>query len=718
MTYLKRVFTVYLILTMSLLLNLYGISKAEEDSQAVKKWNELNDKTVQAYKQGDYKSDIKFTQKAYQYAQEAFGEKHPSTLLSMNNLAALYDSQGRYGEAEPLYQKALQLTQEVLGKEHPRTLTTNLNYAVCLVNLKKDDLAIGELKKLEKQFLLRADLMLYTSQQEKLRRQFLFTSSDFQDAIFTMAKDRKTNRASQELAADVVIHWKQMQGEEDAFIAHIGQINQDPKVKALVKEINDLRSQLTQSIHCQPPECTPSQGENQSNRSEALLENLEKKELDLANIAKNYKEYKNRLKSAAARADDVKSSLSPSGALIEFKVYRLVDFKRGKLGEFRLVAILFLPDQTLVEDVGSVEEIVKIANAMQSAKDLQSANDQAKQLYQRLLGKFDESIKDLKTVYIGPDGFLHLLSFDRLVLPDNRYLIARQEVRRVLTGRDLLYKDRASAPDSILAFGGIDFNRYPPQDSPSPGAETPTLVQKPATMQLALLKADEIKGKGFDDLPSSKIEAETIVGLYKDARHAPGESKTGAEASETALKALTKAPRTLHLSTHGFYRDNEALKNWTGDKALALSALALAGANLGLKGKTSQSGEDGILYGLEIAGLNLAGTELVTLSACETGVGAIDYSDGIYAASRAFKVAGAKSILMTIRTVGDKESRKFLEAFYEKWLSKKEGENDPVKALGETKLDYIEGKGRYKDDKEKEQCKDPAFWSPYVMVSD
>nr|VFJ70403.1 MAG: CHAT domain-containing protein [Candidatus Kentron sp. FW] len=81
---------------------------------------------------------------------------------------------------------------------------------------------------------------------------------------------------------------------------------------------------------------------------------------------------------------------------------------------------------------------------------------------------------------------------------------------------------------------------------------------------------------------------------------------------------------------------------------MALGGLALAGANRGMGGEISPDGEDGVLYALEVQSLNLQGTELVVLSACDTGRGEIDYSDGIYGLTRAFRIAGAKNILMTL----------------------------------------------------------------------
>ncbi len=106
-------------------------------------------------------------------------------------------------------------------------------------------------------------------------------------------------------------------------------------------------------------------------------------------------------------------------------------------------------------------------------------------------------------------------------------------------------------------------------------------------------------------------------------------------------------------------------------------------------------------------GLNLQGTELVSLSACDTGKGVVDYSEGVYGLVRALRIAGAQSVLMTLRPVGDRSSRDFMEKFYETWLGAQDSPA-PSEALHRTRLFFI--------NHEKEEYRDPAVWSSYVMV--
>ena len=134
-----------------------------------------------------------------------------------------------------------------------------------------------------------------------------------------------------------------------------------------------------------------------------------------------------------------------------------------------------------------------------------------------------------------------------------------------------------------------------------------------------------------------------------------------AEAGEARLAGHVPPPRVLHLATHGFYR---AAAN-AAARPMLLAGVALAGANRAL----TTPGEDGILYALEAQDLNLEGTELVVLSACETAQGVVGHGEGVYGLVRALRTAGAQNVLVTLRPIGDKATVEFMRIFYSRWLS-------------------------------------------------
>jgi len=170
------------------------------------------------------------------------------------------------------------------------------------------------------------------------------------------------------------------------------------------------------------------------------------------------------------------------------------------------------------------------------------------------------------------------------------------------------------------------------------------------------------------------------------------------------LKTLATPPRVLHLATHGFYLSE---KSGIVDRPMVLSGLALAGANQGLKGQAGPDGEDGILYALEVQDLNLEDTELVALSACDTGKGTLDYSEGVYGLTRAFRTAGARNVLMSLWPLGDQSAREFMARFYRTWLNGPKPKDLAV-ALRETQLSFIQD--------ENESLRDPRIWAPFVLI--
>jgi CHAT domain-containing protein len=129
---------------------------------------------------------------------------------------------------------------------------------------------------------------------------------------------------------------------------------------------------------------------------------------------------------------------------------------------------------------------------------------------------------------------------------------------------------------------------------------------------------------------------------------------------------------------------------------MLLSGIALAGAN--------RKPADGILFALEAQGLNLDGTELVVLSACDTAQGSLDYSEGVFGLARALRTAGARNVLVTLWKLNDGEARDFMVEFYKTWLA--QVRSDPAKALRDTQLSWLTQDTR----------RDPRVWAPYILI--
>jgi CHAT domain-containing protein len=314
-------------------------------------------------------------------------------------------------------------------------------------------------------------------------------------------------------------------------------------------------------------------------------------------------------------------------------------------------------------------------------------------------------------VFISADGLLNLLPFAAFVDEQGKFLAEHYSISYLTSGRDLLRLNVARQ-----------------------SKQAPVVIANPtfdaATWNTAVLngngsqpKPDESRGRRSGNLGDTRWaelrgtaeEADSLRKLLPNAR-----VLTGKDATEGALKQLS-APLILHLSTHGFFLPNEvsdrenpkfwkaleehnysfkALEKTARENPLLRSGIVLAGAN------TLQGGgnEDGILTALEAAGLNLWGTKLVVLSACETGVGDARSGEGVYGLRRALVLAGTESQVMTLWKVDDTATSEFVIEYYRR-LQAGEERGD---ALRQIQLEFLQRKTR----------QHPFFWSSFILNGD
>jgi CHAT domain-containing protein/Tfp pilus assembly protein PilF len=642
--------------------------------------------------QGRYGEAEPLFQAVLQAKREVLGPRHPDTLASIHDLAILYDIQDRYGEAEPLLREALEGRREVLGPHHRLTLLTQSSLAWVLVEQDRRDEAVRMLQQMEINLLGRIGEELYSTEAGGVRRQLVSSSqASYQDMVLTLATAAGSSNDTRRLAATMVLRFKLVQGEEEAYLARLARRSQDPRVQALVNDIGKLRAILAAAAEKAPA------------AFEKTLQALEGKRRELIDASPDYKD---RLRVLDTRLDDVRKALPSGSALVEFRQFRPVEFRAGKAGEPHFVGLLLTRSgEPEVADLGTVAELQSLATAMDDpdaargvAPIALALDDQAaSKLYERLLTPFKDAVAAATEVYVAPDGLLNLIPFARLKLPDGRYWFERQAVHILQTGRDLLRPEADHQARGLLALGGIDFSAAPvgmgPQDTGP--QDSVFFAAAGSDHSAAVTRAAQTFKLGFGPLPATADEVKAVTRWYQ-AQHAgePVEIWSGAEASKARLMALKTPPRVLHLATHGFYLHNQSRE------PMLLSGIALAGANREVAG----TGTEGLLFALEAEGLNLDGTELVVLSACDTAQGSIDYSEGVFGLARALRTAGARNVLVTLWPLEDGEARDFMADFYKNWASEAQG--DPATALRDTQRQWIN-----QDDR-----RHPRAWAPYLLI--
>ncbi|HOU99030.1 MAG TPA: CHAT domain-containing protein [Bacteroidales bacterium] len=351
------------------------------------------------------------------------------------------------------------------------------------------------------------------------------------------------------------------------------------------------------------------------------------------------------------------------------------------------------------------EEKLNSLISIKSTNKLTNINNLYKQrqkgLYELIWKPIEDELGNAKKIYFSPDGLLHKISFQAIEVKNNIYLSDIYELQQYSSTSSIAISNTEESfsikKTTTTIFGGIDYN-------------------------LDSNKKPEI----WNYLYGTFIEAKIIDSLLKKEK-ANTHIYTDKNATENNLKKIANNSQILHLATHGFFFPdpninqnnaessiivenknisfrglNNSFGMWkfvTNTNPLMRSGLILAGANKVWNEEKIDNIEDGILTAQEVTALDLHNTKLVVLSACETGLGDIRESEGVYGLQRAFKMAGAKYIIMSLWQVSDKETVEFMERFYKQLLKIK----NIRQAFALTQ-------------KEMRQKYSPYFWAAFVLI--
>lgn len=320
----------------------------------------------------------------------------------------------------------------------------------------------------------------------------------------------------------------------------------------------------------------------------------------------------------------------------------------------------------------------------------------------------------IKNVYFSPAGSLNKISIENMKAEINSDSLMSEKYRmyRLSNTRDLLSKKNRTSngkKSKSVLFGGINYDLSQDQ-----WAEMSLSKQ---TAELFALRSREDEGRGAQNislnyLRGTKTEVDAISSVLKSNRinHM---SFTGNEATEDMFKSLSNQGVTsLHIATHGFYSSDTDKKDGENfrqageineDKSMMQNGLYFAGANSNFYGEDIPVNvNDGILSAQEVSYLDFTDCDLVTLSACETGLGEVS-GEGVFGLQRGFKKAGVNSILMSLWKVDDEATCKLMTEFYSNWIAKKMTKHD---ALETAKKVVRETKG----------WEDPKYWAAFILL--
>lgn len=649
----------------------------------------LNNMGNEYYEMGEYEKAEPLDRRALAIREKVFGPDHPDVALALQSLADVHRVKGDYREAESAYRRALAMQEKALSPDH-RDVTLLLNTMARLYAASSNpDEAINTQLRANANVERNLNLNLVVgSERQKSAYLAMFSGQTDQTLSLHLLSAPKSPLALR-MAFTTLLQRKGRGLDVMADIFAQLRRRADAQDQSLFDQLSATASQIANLSFEGPDSKNP---EGYRDHLKRLNEEKEKIEDDLSRRSAEFRE---QIRPVSLEA--VQSALPKDGALIEIASYLPLDMKTGKSGEPRYaVYILFPVDEPRWVDLGKAAPINQTAAAFRDALHRSTSADVktiGRELDEMVMRPVRRLLGQTRHLLLSPDGALNLVPFAALVDEENRYLVERYSVTYLTSGRELmrLHSDERLAKAPMI-IADPDFGQRRRDQKPISSTDLPDLRQA-----------------YFSPLSETAAEAKALKRILPDAT-----VLTRGEATEKALKQIA-GPSVLHIATHGFFladkvedvaeteRRRKLLQQGKGsstgadiENPLLRSGLGLAGANLHKSGD-----DDGILTAMEAAGLNLWGTKLVTLSACETGVGEIRTGEGVYGLRRALALAGAETQVMSLWPVSDLGTRELMVNYYTA-LQARQGRSE---AMRQAQLRMLKDPRR----------RHPFYWASFIV---
>jgi CHAT domain-containing protein len=680
----------------------------------------------------DLKTAADYYQRALTIRQKALGNEHPLVAECLQRQASLARARGDLQAAEPLYTQALSLREKALGNQHP-------DYAETLIGLATVQVGKGQtadaLKNLEKALNIYEVILsgLGGGSDENRIDAFLRTVRSQEDIIYSLLLEKSPSDDVVTLAAKTALLRKGRSVDEaaDTSRALYESLGSDDQQKlSALREVRTRRADLALA----------GSGLYPADVYQKLLKDLQdSEEKQLKDLFDNSPMLRQRLHRPTATEvlTQVQKTLPNDAALLEILAFRQFDFhptaQKPQLGPgaLRYVALVVLPDgKPQAFDLGPGDAIDGAVSDLLSTLTNPESDWQppAKKLGELVLKPVSAALSGRARLYVAPDGQLNLVPF--AVLPTEKgMLIDHLELSYLTSGRDFL--------------------RQPPPSKDPPRVNIELIADPEFAVEMKNADAAPTTVRGLfrglrlgkvAPLPGTREEVKAIEKLLKKAEV---KALYGADASKKEFLTIER-PGILHVATHGLFlgvtshggenargltlEDDDSPsagqggkpaaarpvaatsttpitpRNAFGENPLLSSMLVLAGAETASKvapEKRDPALGNGLVTALEMAGMNLWGTQLVVLSACETGRGDVsNLGQGVYGLRRAVMVAGAETLLTSLWKVDDKATRDLMTKYYQ---------------------NLLKGGGRGQSMREaalalRKKHPHPYFWAPFIAI--
>ncbi len=656
---------------------------------------------------GDLEQAELFQSDALDIQQTVLGSRHPATAVSFNNLAKISWERGDRFKARRQQEEALRIRTTMLGEQHPDVARSLYNLAFLEA---AEDKYVSALSLFTQAFAIEQPMIrqffAFSSERQKLESLQL-VSDTYWAALSLIRQHLSADHTAVQEGLQLVLQRKGMVLDAEAETLQVRE-RESGTQREDWNRLRALRSDLARLVFHQPERMTM---EDYRKRLTTLRRQIDELE---GQLARDSALLSRRASEQAVTIERVTQSLMPGSALVEFVKTNEADFTHGKFTQkFRYLAFVVQRDREIsLIDVGDAEDIESLVveglDAVRPSADRGRAGLLAKapsgvnesalfqQLHRRLWSRIEEKLVSAERIVVSTDGLLSLFPFAAMIDIEGRPLLERYELAYVTSGRDLIQTALSKSPDDVALFLAANpaFDVHVQEQAPSNG------------VQEGRIRSRDFSGS-FRPLPGTAKEANDIPPLIQ----LPGKKRVVVDeaATEESIKSL-HSPKILHLATHGFFLSDLDGVRGSSDKQpvmqyenpLIRSGLAFAGAN---RLAQTETVDDGLLTALEIAAIDLNGTRLVVLSACETAVGEVRTGEGVFGLRRAFILAGASNVVMSLWAVSDRYTARQMRAFYTNLQRA-----GPAAALRQAQLNTLkELRGKY-------QGLPPIrLWAPFIV---
>jgi len=659
-------------------------------------------------------------------------------------IAGLYIDEGRYADAEPMIEQSLQIEQATMDPESPYLATT-------LYTLGEISFALARPQPADAFFqrsfaILSHQLQYYFSYMSEEDRLRVLGTVSYRFPVYFSFVER-FHSDSPQLASqmyDLLLWQKGLVVRSIESLRQKVAVSGDSEALALLDDLAAKRTQLSSLIN------------SDSVISEAARKKIaglkaDANEVEQKLVARS-QAFAQDQKGQAASWQKIQQALQTTGgdAAVEFVQFPFFDQKKWAdtphyaaliiTPQSNAPAFIALGDASKLEGEPVRQYKEWIARPDAPSGDVPTGDVPKSSAPAALFDAFwkplQPALGEARRVYVAPDGVLNQVSFSVVPSADGRLLSDLYELRMVNSTADLLRSAPQSPTTTAVLIGNPKFN-LPEDELQRSLAELNRPLPKtdlPKTGQLIVASAsapdsswsthrsrglvrsapdgDCADSDVLPALPGTQAEVKDIYSMLLGNGWSADPPYTGSHALEEVVKRVHH-PRVLHIATHGFFLADQRTQGGPKDvTATAMedpmlsSGLFFAGASRSVCGSApAANADDGILTAYEASMLDLEGTELVVLSACNTGLGTNRSGEGVFGLRRAFQEAGADSVLMSMWQVPDEETRRLMTLFYENWLAGK-NKHEALRMAQRRLRDELRAEGRDW----------PFYWGAFVLV--